>query len=45
MSLTIDGLSSLYDTKSTANSANKLEDTLNSDLSAATEDEFYGANV
>ena len=40
MSLTIDGLSSLYDTKSTANSANKLEDTLNSDLSVATEDEL-----
>ncbi len=40
MSLTIDGLSSLYDTKSAANSANKLEDALNSDLSAATEDEL-----
>ncbi|MEY8390606.1 hypothetical protein D3Z36_05415 [Lachnospiraceae bacterium] len=40
MSLAIDGLSSLYDTKNTSNTANKLEDTLNSDLSKATEDEL-----
>ncbi|MCI9082345.1 MAG: hypothetical protein HFI70_08575 [Lachnospiraceae bacterium] len=40
MSLTLDGISSLYDTKSTSNSASKLEDTLNSDLSTATEDEL-----
>jgi len=39
MSLTIDGLSSIYDTKNSS-SANKLEDTLNTDLSKATEDEL-----
>lgn len=42
MSLTIDGLNALYDTNNTmtSTSANKLEDTLNSDLSKATEDEL-----
>ncbi len=39
MSLTIDGLNSIYDTKNSS-SANKLEDTLNTDLSKATEDEL-----
>ena len=42
MSLTIDGLNALYDTNSTMtdNSTSKLEETLNSDLSKATEDEL-----
>lgn len=40
MSLAIDGLSSIYDTQKNSGTANKLEDTLNSDLSKATEDEL-----
>lgn len=41
MSLTIDGLNALYDTNTmTSNTTNKLEDTLNSDLSTATDDEL-----
>ncbi|MCI8494955.1 MAG: hypothetical protein HFI74_04650 [Lachnospiraceae bacterium] len=40
MSLTVDGLSTLYDTKASSNSTNKLEDTLSSDLSKATEKEL-----
>lgn len=42
MSLTIDGMNALYDTNTTmsSGSTNKLEDTLNSDLSKATEDEL-----
>lgn len=42
MSLTIDGLNALYNTNNTMtdNSTNKLEETLNSDLSKATEDEL-----
>lgn len=42
MSLTIDGLNALYNTNSTMtdNTTSKLEETLNSDLSKATEDEL-----
>lgn len=41
MSLTIDGLNALYDTNTASGAAaNKLEDTLNADLSRATEDEL-----
>ena len=40
MSLAIDGLSSIYDAQKNSGTANKLEDTLNSDLSKATEDEL-----
>lgn len=40
MSLSVEGLSSLYSTDTTSNSANKLEETLNSDLSGATDDEL-----
>lgn len=42
MSLTIDGLNALYGAETMTNNTttNKLEDTLNSDLSKATEDEL-----
>lgn len=41
MSLTIDGLNALYDKNTTTSTTtNKLEDTLHSDLSQATEDEL-----
>lgn len=40
MSLTIEGLSSLYNTNSTSNTTNKLEETLAGDLSKATDDEL-----
>ena len=40
MSLSVEGLGALYDTKAAGNSTNKLEETLNNDLSNATEDEL-----
>lgn len=40
MSLSVEGLSSLYNTDTSNNTANKLEETLSSDLSVATEDEL-----
>lgn len=40
MSLPIDSLNSLYNTNYTTGSANSLEETLNTDLSKATEDEL-----
>lgn len=40
MSLTVDNLSSIYNTDTTSNNTSKLEETLNSDLSKATEDEL-----
>lgn len=40
MSLTIDNLSSVYNTNNTSNTTNKLEETLAGDLSKATDDEL-----
>ena len=42
MSLSVEGLGNLYDTGKTSNTANKLEEALNSDLSKATEEELMG---
>lgn len=40
MSLSVEGLSSLYNTDTSNSSAGKLEETLSSDLSTATDDEL-----
>lgn len=40
MSLNVEGLSSFYNTDTSNSTANKLEETLSSDLSTATEDEL-----
>ena len=40
MSISIDSISALYNTEYTKNSTNALEDTLNTDLSKATDDEL-----
>lgn len=40
MSMSIDNISALYNNEYTKNSTNKLEDTLNTDLSEATDDEL-----